>query len=354
MFRRPVDDRYYKLLGLKKDDDPSAAEIRKAYRKMALQYHPDRRRDGDVEEAEAKFKEIGQAYEVLCDEEKKAVYDSGGIDALRREEGHYNSEDSEDYTEEELQRLFIMRLFGLTNCVTRPLECTLEELACGATKRAGALVVMLDPQSGAFVPKSVTVTINVTPGTTVGKEYLYPRHGEQLQDVLFVVRLAGHPRFRFNETTGDVCITCTLTKEEVRATAVSTKALLAESPPAGLEPRSSCERRRRCGDTNVPLTWPVVVLGSQVEEGTKIQLPSLDTRPGITLDIKPNSNTVKVKRKLVMKGEGLPINDQHDILLRKGDLIVEFRTAGFLGTVYFAEVNRFTAQAQITGSPAHM
>jgi DnaJ family protein C protein 7 len=64
---------YYKVLGLTKS--AGETEIKKAYRKLALQYHPDKNA-GD-EKAEVRFKEIGEAYAILSDPEKKARYDSG-------------------------------------------------------------------------------------------------------------------------------------------------------------------------------------------------------------------------------------------------------------------------------------
>lgn len=65
---------YYSVLGVKKD--ASDDEIKKAYRKKAKQYHPDL--NPDNAEAEAKFKEVNEAYEVLSDSEKKARYDQIG------------------------------------------------------------------------------------------------------------------------------------------------------------------------------------------------------------------------------------------------------------------------------------
>ena len=65
---------YYEVLGV--DKSASAADIKKAYRRLAMKYHPDRN-NGD-KEAEAKFKEIGEAYEVLGDEQKRAAYDRFG------------------------------------------------------------------------------------------------------------------------------------------------------------------------------------------------------------------------------------------------------------------------------------
>ena len=66
---------YYEVLGVKKD--ASADEIKKAYRKAAMKYHPDRN-PGD-KEAEAKFKEVSEAYEVLSDDGKRSRYDQFGF-----------------------------------------------------------------------------------------------------------------------------------------------------------------------------------------------------------------------------------------------------------------------------------
>ncbi len=65
---------YYKILGL--DRSASADDIRKAYRKLAMQYHPDRN-PGD-KQAEEKFKDINEAYQVLSDAQKRARYDQLG------------------------------------------------------------------------------------------------------------------------------------------------------------------------------------------------------------------------------------------------------------------------------------
>ncbi len=66
---------YYEVLGVEKG--ASAEEIKKAYRKSAMKYHPDRN-PGD-KAAEEKFKEIGEAYEVLSDDDKRARYDQFGF-----------------------------------------------------------------------------------------------------------------------------------------------------------------------------------------------------------------------------------------------------------------------------------
>lgn len=70
---------YYEVLGVARDADKDT--IKKAFRKLALQFHPDRNKDNP--EAEAKFKEASEAYEVLSDDEKRATYDRFGHDGLR-------------------------------------------------------------------------------------------------------------------------------------------------------------------------------------------------------------------------------------------------------------------------------
>lgn len=65
---------YYDVLGVSKD--ASASEMKKAYRKLAIKFHPDK--NPDDKEAEEKFKELGEAYEALSDEDKRAAYDRYG------------------------------------------------------------------------------------------------------------------------------------------------------------------------------------------------------------------------------------------------------------------------------------
>lgn len=71
---------YYEVLGVKKD--ATEAELKKAYRKMAMKYHPDQN-PGD-KTAEEKFKEVNEAYEVLSDSQKRAQYDQFGHAAFEQ------------------------------------------------------------------------------------------------------------------------------------------------------------------------------------------------------------------------------------------------------------------------------
>ena len=69
---------YYEVLGV--DRNASASDVKKAYRKLAIQYHPDK--NPDNKEAEEKFKEAAEAYSVLSDPDKKARYDQYGFEGV--------------------------------------------------------------------------------------------------------------------------------------------------------------------------------------------------------------------------------------------------------------------------------
>ena len=93
---------YYETLGVKKDS--STQDIKKAYRKLAMKYHPDRNK-GD-KEAEEKFKKISEAYAVLSDPEKRKQYDTFGESGFQQR-----------YSQEDIFRGFdlgdILKEFGL-------------------------------------------------------------------------------------------------------------------------------------------------------------------------------------------------------------------------------------------------
>ena len=93
---------YYKILGVNKN--AANSEIKKAYRKLAMKYHPDHA--GDDKSAEAKFKKISEAYAVLNDKEKRKQYDTFGSTGFRQK-----------YSQEDIFRGFdftdILKEFGL-------------------------------------------------------------------------------------------------------------------------------------------------------------------------------------------------------------------------------------------------
>merc|ERR1711871_1593055 len=74
------DTKLYKTLGI--NQDASESEIKKAYRKLAIKFHPDKNKDNQ-EEASEKFKDISEAYQILSDPEKRKMYDSMGMDGVK-------------------------------------------------------------------------------------------------------------------------------------------------------------------------------------------------------------------------------------------------------------------------------
>lgn len=79
---------YYEILGIKKD--AASADIKKAYRQLAMRHHPDRVQESEKKEAEEKFKEISEAYGVLSDAQKRQTYDQHGHAGIDQ---NYTSDD---------------------------------------------------------------------------------------------------------------------------------------------------------------------------------------------------------------------------------------------------------------------
>ena len=72
---------FYKILGVSKD--AATSQIKKAYRKLAVKYHPDKNPDDD--DAVHKLHDINEAYEILSDEEKRKIYDQHGEEGLKNQ-----------------------------------------------------------------------------------------------------------------------------------------------------------------------------------------------------------------------------------------------------------------------------
>ena len=175
---------YYQVLGVKKD--ASAAEIKKAYRKLAMKYHPDHTK-GD-KSAEEKFKKISEAYAVLSDDKKRKEYDTFGSEGFHQR-----------FSQEDIFRGFdfgdIFKEFGFGggefssgrtggrrfsfgggpgynfggsqqqarvkgSDLVYELPITLREVAAGTSK-----VITLQHQGG-----SENLTVKIPPGLTTGKK----------------------------------------------------------------------------------------------------------------------------------------------------------------------------------------
>lgn len=119
--------------------DAQTQDIKKAYRKMAMKYHPDKNPNNP--EAEAKFKDIGEAYEILSDEEKRKRYDKFGKDAFR--EGGGGGRDPSDIFEAMFGGSPFGSFFGgggqrgpkKTEDIVHQLEVSLEDLYNGKTSK---------------------------------------------------------------------------------------------------------------------------------------------------------------------------------------------------------------------------
>jgi molecular chaperone DnaJ len=135
---------YYEILGLSKE--AGAEEIKKAYRQMAMKYHPDR--NPGKKETEEKFKEAAEAYDVLTDPDKRARYDRFGHDGLRG--GGAGGFEGFDFDLSDALRTFMDGFGGFGDLFGAPrgrsgpekgndlqihVQITLQEAAAGAEKK---------------------------------------------------------------------------------------------------------------------------------------------------------------------------------------------------------------------------
>ncbi|XP_057778795.1 uncharacterized protein LOC130997483 isoform X2 [Salvia miltiorrhiza] len=142
---------YYTVLGIRKD--ASFSDIRSAYRKLALKWHPDRwaKNPSAAGEAKRRFQKIQEAYAVLSDKGKRSMYDAGFLDLLEEDEGmgdflhdlmkmmEQNVGDEEESLED-LQKTFV-DLFGddLADMIKESGDPTVRMMGCntrGVPKRS--------------------------------------------------------------------------------------------------------------------------------------------------------------------------------------------------------------------------
>lgn len=187
---------YYKTLGVNKNADDQ--ELKKAFRKLAKQYHPDANPDDHA--AEARFKEINEAYEVLSDSEKRSAYDRFGPDFNRMtgspSGGYGQSVDMGDINIED----FIKNMFGGLNGfggrgtqtrvnqkgadVEQPVTISLREAYEGTSR----IITKGDRRIKADIPAGVTEGMKVRLAGEGGS-------GAQNGDLFLVVQIDGDPVF---------------------------------------------------------------------------------------------------------------------------------------------------------------
>ncbi|CAH8669386.1 unnamed protein product [Schistosoma rodhaini] len=239
---------YYKILGISKgaNDD----ELKKAYRKQALKYHPDKNKSPNAEE---KFKEIAEAYDVLSDPKKRGIYDKYGEEGLKG--GPTSSEGGQGYTytfhgdPRETFRMFfgtddpfsgfftsggkrstvgepmnVDEFFGGTPFggffetrnvgptggrkaqqdppIYHDLSVSLQDVLHGTTKKIRITRARLNPDRQTTRQEEKTVEIEVKKGWKAGTKITFPREGDESikgnipADVVFVVKDRTHKHFK--------------------------------------------------------------------------------------------------------------------------------------------------------------
>lgn len=239
---------YYKVLGIHKG--ASDDEIKKAYRKQALRYHPDKNKSPGAED---KFKEIAEAYDVLSDAKKKDIYDRYGEEGLKGHSGGCGANgprysfhgdphamfaeffggrspfdqffahgaDDVDMEGEDpfaafgmggmggFPRSFKTRVGGAHPArerkkdppVIHELKVSLEEVFSGCTKRMKISRKRLNPDGYTVRTEDKILTVDIKPGWKEGTKITFPKEGDETPtnipaDIVFVVKDKAHLVYR--------------------------------------------------------------------------------------------------------------------------------------------------------------
>jgi len=202
---------YYTVMGVARD--ASADEIKRAYRKLARKFHPDVSKEKD---AEARFKEVGEAYEVLRDPEKRAAYDALGTRKAGEEfrpPPDWQFDRGGD-TDSGLHSDFFEQLFGgmarggrRTEFRSRgfdaagQVEITLEEAFRGTERRLSMQRVAID-ERGREQPTTQQINVRIPAGVVDGQQIRLPAQGQPgigggpAGDLFLEVRLLKHRWYR--------------------------------------------------------------------------------------------------------------------------------------------------------------
>lgn len=211
---------YYEILGVKKN--ASDEEIKKAYRKLAVKWHPDKN-PNNKQNAENKFKEISEAYDILKDKDKRSLYDKFGKDGLQGNNNNYNFNSSADdifrnffgtddvfnINENNTHQTFTTFSFGGNNfnmnsnmprkkrkgsTIEYKLKCTLENLYHGNKKK----IKLNKFVNGKRV--SEIIEIDIKPGWKEGTKLTYENKGnstinESPGDIVVIIQEVIHSTY---------------------------------------------------------------------------------------------------------------------------------------------------------------
>ena len=202
---------YYQIMGVGRD--APADDIKRAYRKLARKYHPDVSKEKD---AEARFKEVGEAYEVLRDPEKRAAYDALGARKPGEEfrpPPDWQFDHGGTETDAGAHSDFFEQLFGGLGRGRRgsfrsrgldtagQVEVTLEEAFRGTERRLSLQRVAVD-ERGRAQPTTQQLTVRIPAGVVDGQRIRVQSQGEPGMgggppgDLFLEVRLLPHRWFR--------------------------------------------------------------------------------------------------------------------------------------------------------------
>ncbi|CAF0914333.1 unnamed protein product [Adineta steineri] len=201
---------YYAILGVNQlaSDD----EIKRAYKQKALKHHPDKNR-GDVD-AEKKFMDISEAYEILSDPYKRSLYDRFGSEELRNYLGtdprtHFRSsgnhypdygatDPNSDYTYDPYNNYFVRYKDPTT---FYDLYVTLEEVNKGATRKMKITRKRFNAEHNTTVRDEKLLEIQIKPGWKEGTKITFEGEGDEgdentiAGDIVFIIRDKPHPIF---------------------------------------------------------------------------------------------------------------------------------------------------------------
>lgn len=208
---------YYGILGLTKD--ASEDDIKKAYRKLAMKYHPDRNQEGDAKVAEEKFKEVKEAYETLSDTQKREAYDNGGRNPFQH--NTYTREDAEAF-KDIFAKVFTERGFDFDNIHVH-----------SASKPTLSInISLVEAYTGKSIRVDANTVINIPKGIRTGtKLYVNGR--------LYRVDIAKHPKFQRSNDDLLVDVEISAVEAMIGVNAILEhldSAMLQFAIPAGIQP----------------------------------------------------------------------------------------------------------------------